>query len=79
MIEYLPGRKAPGDKRVLWNGEQVKFSQIAEIVVVLCHNEDIIYPKPRYRGGQMLIDLLQEAYDNNGVSDELLKKYKLNR
>jgi hypothetical protein len=76
-IEFLEGTKGEGDKRVLWNGTQVTFLEIATIVDTLCKNEDIIYPKPRYKGGQMLLDFLQEVYDSGGITDELCKKYRL--
>lgn len=77
MITYKDGSKGKGDKKVFWNGKQVTFLEIANIVSVLCHNEDIIYPKPKYRGGQMLIDFLQEIYDQRGISDECKRKFRL--
>jgi hypothetical protein len=76
MIEKLDGSKGNGDQRILFHGHQVTFKEVAQVVLELCSNEDKIYPKPRFRGGQMLLDFLQEAYDE-GVSDELLRKYKL--
>jgi hypothetical protein len=79
MITYKEGTKGPGDRKVYWNDIPVVFTDIAEIVNVLCKNEDIIYPKEKgYRGGQMLIDFLQEAYDN-GLTDELKKRYRLGK
>ncbi len=77
MIEFKEGVKAEGDKKVLWNGVQVKFLEIAEIVDQLCKNEDLIYPRPKFRGGQMLIDFLQEVYDNKGINDDICKRYRL--
>jgi hypothetical protein len=65
--------------KVIWNGTQVTFLEIAEIVDRLCKNEDIIYPKPKYRGGQMLIDFLQDVYDNGGINDEICRKYRLGK
>lgn len=77
MIEFLPGNKGPGDKKVLWNGIQVVMTDIAEIVNQLCKNEDIIYPKPKFRGGQMLIDFIQEVYNEGGLTDDICKRYRL--
>ncbi len=77
MIRFEQGNKHPLDKKVFWNDIQVKMDDIGRIVCQLCKNEDNIYPKPRFRGGQMLIDFLQEVYNKGDVTDELLKKYKL--
>ncbi len=77
MIEFLKGSKGEGDKRVLWNGKQVTFLELAEITLTLCQNEDIIYPKPRFKGGQMLLDFLQEVYDFGAISDDIKKRYRL--
>lgn len=77
MIEFLDGSKGAGDKRILWNGNQVTFLDIATITLQLCKNEDIIYPKPKFRGGQMLLDFLQEVYDNGKISDDVMRKYRL--
>ena len=79
MIEFLPGNKGPGDKKVLWNGIQVVMTDIAEIVNQLCKNEDIIYPKPKYRGGQMLIDFIQEVYTAGEITDDICKRYRLGK
>jgi hypothetical protein len=79
MITYKSGSKHPLDKKIFWNGIPVEMPDIAEIVLQLCRNEDNIYPKSngRLMGGQMLLFLLQEVYNNDAVTDALLKRYRL--
>jgi hypothetical protein len=94
-ITFLPGKKGPNDKIILWNGIQVEMPDIAIITNQLCINEDNLFPRDRchdcrykqnsceqhrsrlFDGGQMFINFLQEVYDAKGVTDELLRKYKL--
>ena len=78
-IQYKDGVKGEGDKKVIWNGVQVTFIEVAEIVQALCENEDRIYPPPKYRGGQMLLDFLNEVYKNKGVDDKILQRYRLGK
>ena len=77
MIEFEKGDKHPDDKKVIINGHQITFKELAECIVVLCKNEDNIYPKPRYRGGDMLKDFLNECIDCRSVTEELCRKYYL--
>lgn len=79
MITFKPGHKGPGDMKIFWNGIQVEMVDIAKITLQLCKNEDIIFPKPRYRGGQMLIDLLQDVYNEYEISDRILREYRLDK
>jgi len=76
-IRYEKGTKSPNDKKVFINNYQITFRELAQCCVVLCQNEDEIYPKPRYRGGDMLKDFLVECIDGRDVTKELLEKYKL--
>jgi len=78
-IQYKDGVKGEGDKKIIWNGVQVTFIEVAEIVQALCENEDRIYPPPKYRGGQMLLDFLNEVYKNKGVDESILKRYRLGK
>ena len=77
MIKAKRGQKHPDDKIILVNGHQITFIELAKICVIFCQNEDNIYPKPRFRGGDMLIDFLNECMEMRDVPDELLRKYKL--
>ena len=80
MIRFEKGNKHPLDKKIFWNDIQVKMDDIGKIVCQLCKNEDNIYPRDKgYRGGQMLIDFLQEVYHEGEVTDGLLRKYKLGK
>ena len=77
MIEFEKGDKHPDDKKVIINGHQITFKELAQCIVVLCQNEDNIYPKPRFRGGDMLKDFLIECIDSRSVTNEICRKYKL--
>ena len=77
MIEIEKGDKHPNDKKVIINGHQITFKELAQCVVVLCQNEDNIYPKPRFQGGDMLKDFLIECIDSRSVTNEICRKYKL--
>ena len=78
-IEYRKGIKCEGDRLVIWNGVQVTFIEVAEIVQALCENEDLLYPPPKYKGGQMLLDFLNDVYMNKGVDDKILQRYRLGK
>jgi len=78
MIKKIPGNKGPGDEIILWNGKQVTYLELAQVVYELCMNEDKLYPPSKgFKGGMMLIDLLKEVYLNHGISDYIRRKYKL--
>ena len=77
MITYSQGHKHPDDVKVWINNHAITFKEIAEVIIQLIKNEDKIYPKPRFRGGDMLIDFLNECMEMRDVPDELLRKYKL--
>ena len=41
--------------------------------------EGDIVCSPKYRGGQMLLDFLNEVYKNKGVDDKILQRYRLGK
>jgi len=73
-----PGKKHEKDLIVqIWGkGQLITFKELAEICVILCKNEDNIYPPPA-KGGLYLKDFLNECIDKREVTEDLLKKYKL--
>ena len=58
MITARKGNKHPKDKIILINGHQLTFRELAKICVIYVKNEDNIYPKPRFQGGDYLINFL---------------------
>ncbi len=76
-IEFKQGNKHPDDKIVFINGYKISFKELAQSIIVLCQNEDNIYPKPRFRGGDMLKDFLNECINARKVTDDICRKYKL--
>ena len=76
-ITYCKGYKHPDDIKVCINDHVITFKEVAEIIIQLIKNEDNIYPKPKFRGGDMLIDFLNECMEAREVSDETIERYKL--
>tara|TARA_R110000751_G_scaffold305464_1_gene421935 strand:- start:3752 stop:3985 length:234 start_codon:yes stop_codon:yes gene_type:complete len=77
MIKVKRGNKHPKDKIVFVNNHQMTYEELAKICVIFCTNEDNIYPPPQYKGGEMLIEFLNECMINRTVNKEILKKYNL--
>ena len=77
MITYCQGYKHPDDVKVCINDHVITFRELAEITVQLIKNEDNIYPKPKFKGGDMLIDFLNECMDAREVREDIIKRYKL--
>jgi len=80
MIEFQQGTKHPDDRKVIINGHWLTFPELAEICIQFVKNEDNIYPPSKgYRGGNMLIDYLDEAMGAREVTDDLNKRYRLGK
>ena len=79
MITTEKGTKSPNDRKVFINGHQVTFEEIAEACLIFFENEDERYPPPRYLGGQMLINFVQDVYNSKEITDEILRKYSLGK
>ena len=77
MITYCKGYKHPDDIKVCINDHVITFRELAEIAVQLVKNEDNIYPKPKFRGGDMLIDFLNECMKAREVRNETIERYRL--
>ncbi len=78
MIEYKQGKKHKDDKIVFVNGHPITFKELAEIMIVFYNNEENIYPQPRFKGGEYFADFIRECLTSKAVTEEILKKYKLN-
>lgn len=77
MIKAKRGKKHPDDVIIYVNGHQITFVELAKICVIFCKNEDNIYPKPRFKGGDMLRDFLVECMDKREVPEDIVGKYQL--
>ena len=76
-ITYRKGTKGKNDYIIEAWGRQVTFEEVAQLFIELYKNENRIYPPPRFKGGNMLIEFLLEALIEGAVTWKLLKKYKL--
>ena len=46
-------------------------------MITFYQNEENIYPKPRFRGGEYFADFIRECLVTGKVTKEILTKYKL--
>lgn len=76
-ITYEKGDKGDNDWIIKAWGRVVTFQEVAELVVALYQNEERIYPKPKYKGGDMLLEFLHECILSGGVTWNVMRKYKL--
>jgi len=78
MIEFKKGDKGPYDIKVLVNGYQISFVELAKITLQLYKNEDNIYPPALgFRGGEMLLAFIIEVCRTGEITDDILLRYKL--
>jgi hypothetical protein len=58
-----PGKKTPGDRvlRITATDYKVTFRDIARMCRFMYINEDVLFPPPQYRGGQMFLDYINAA------------------
>ena len=76
-ITYRKGTKGKNDYIIEAWGRQVTFEEVVQLFIELYKNENRIYPPPRFKGGNMLIEFLLECLIEGAVTWKLLKKYKL--
>lgn len=77
MITYTQGKKHKKDKIVFINGHQITYKELAEIMITFYQNEENIYPRPRFKGGEYFADFIRECLSEGKVTKEILVKYKL--
>lgn len=77
-ISTDPGAKGPDDIIIKYNEIPITIMDMAKILLLLWDNEDKLYPPPA-RGSQMLMDFINDLYQERALTDELLKKYHLKK
>lgn len=76
-ITFKPGRKGPNDKIIYYHDKPITMRELGELYALICKNEDELYPKPRFKGSDMITEYLNDVKKEGGVSSEIAKKYKL--
>lgn len=76
-IEVRDGTKGNNDKIILINGIQITYIELAELLIMLCKNEDEVYDKDWHKGRFMLIEFLLKAMLNMEVTEEMKSEYRL--
>jgi len=59
--------------------EAVTMRDIAVMVVHKYLNEELLYPRPRFRGGEMLMDFLRDCIKSPDEIDVIASKYDLTK
>lgn len=77
LISTKPGRKGPKDEIIFYHDTPITLREFGEIFSLLCKNEDEIYPKPKFKGSEMLMDYLKDIKTSGGLTSEIIRKYKL--
>jgi hypothetical protein len=77
-ITLIPGKKGPNDKIVLYKEQPITMRELGELYAIICNNEEELYPKPRFKGSDMISEYLEEVRMTGKVTDEIRKKYKVN-
>lgn len=78
----IKGRKKEGDEILLvqTNGEEaVTMRDIAVMVVHKYHNENLLYPPPKFKGGEMLMEFLRECIKHPDQIDLIASQYELTK
>ena len=76
-ITAVPGRKGPNDKIFYYHGKPITMKEFGILYALICKNEDELYPKPRFRGSDMITDFLSDVKEAGGVTDDIARKYKI--
>ena len=76
-ITMTQGRKGPNDKIFYHHGKPITMREFGELYSLICNNEDQLYPKPRFKGSDMITEFLGDVKESGGVTDEIASKYKI--
>ena len=76
-ITMKKGRKGPNDKIIYYHGKPITMKELGELYALICKNEDELYPKPRFKGSDMVSEFLNDVKKAGGVTPEIKKRYKL--
>ena len=77
-ITFIQGRKGPNDKIIYYHEKPISIKELGELYVLLCENEDELYPKSEgFMGSDMLEQFLKDVKQAGGVTPKILKKYHL--
>jgi len=76
-IQMIQGKKGRHDRIIFYNGSPIRYFEFGELFSLLCRNEDLIHPKPRFRGSDFLMEFLIDIKKAGTVTPEIVQKYKL--
>lgn len=81
----VKGKKKDGDKILLgktdgtdgW--EAIRLIDVARMVAFKYENENLLYPPPKFRGGEMVLDFLKECIKEPDDIERIAWQFKLRR
>ena len=76
-FDYVQGKKHPNDKILLFNGIAVEFRDVAMMCLFFMENEDVLYPPPRFQGGEMFADYIREVLKKRKIPSQ--DKYQIKK
>ena len=76
-FKYVQGNKHPDDKILLFNDIAVEFRDVAMRCLFFMENEDVLYPPPRYKGGEMFADYIREVLETRKIPTQ--SKYQIKK
>jgi hypothetical protein len=76
-FDFIQGKKHKDDKILLFNGVAVEFRDVAMMCLFFMQNEDVLYPPPRYKGGEMFADYIRETLETRKIPTQ--SKYKIRK
>jgi len=74
-VKIKNGKKSSTDKISVLNGKMPSIPFIVQHCINVCNNEDKLHPSGR--GGEMLIDFINDALDKRKIDASLMAKYKI--
>ena len=74
--KIVKGRKGEGDSILLVEDKPLKMLDWIDMGLFFKRNEDTLYPPP-LKGGKMIQELMNEAFDKGKVTPDMKRKYKL--
>ena len=78
----IKGRKKDGDEILLVKTDGEEAVTMRDLAVMVVHkylNEELLYPRPQFRGGEMLIQFLRDCIKNPNQIDVIASKYELTK
>ena len=78
----VKGKKHPDDEILLVSTEGEEAVTMRDIAVMVVHkyyNEELLYPPPKFEGGEMLMRFLRDCVENPDKIDLIANNFELTK